>query len=102
PAPPTPAAHSCPTRRSSDLAAGHEAAREGGPRPEGHRQQATDPAPDRTFAGCEEKEETTEQLAEPSDGHCNDGASEEGAPMQSPDRKSTRLNSSHVKISYAV
>src|SRR5690606_41985931 len=73
------ALHSFPTRRSSDLAA---ASTRSGP---------TSPASTSSAATSS---------AATSSGRCTAAAGNGAAPAL--DRKSTRLNSSHVKISYAV
>src|SRR5690606_41483641 len=67
--------HSFPTRRSSDLGRGPRTARHLGEVRRRHR--------------CR-------------DGRAGDGQHRLRLPSQQADRKSTRLNSSHVKISYAV
>src|SRR5207249_11712056 len=101
PAPP-PALHSFPTRRSSDLLAGAVSLGEprdlleliAGDTP--HRNDEADPAQRRLL------------LAEDADvvGRFRpalvDARPLERPPQPSLDRKSTRLNSSHVSISYAV
>src|SRR5690606_41913157 len=80
-----PSLHSFPTRRSSDL--GHRSAH-------GTTSSSTTPTPSPTGpAGA----------AHPRAGPSTTGSGFPSAhPAAPPDRKSTRLNSSHVKISYAV
>src|SRR5207249_10444730 len=97
-----PALHSFPTRRSSDLRHGE------GRRPVARRllanRKASEP-PDR-FAkvGPELLTAIGEARASPREGAVAQEIGEEfdAGLSQRPDRKSTRLNSSHVSISYAV
>src|SRR5690606_41136780 len=86
---PLPHLHSFPTRRSSDLQL-----RSGGParraarRADDGARTERDPRPDQP-AACTRRTRRGRQLRE-------------HAAVLRTDRKSTRLNSSHVKISYAV
>src|SRR5207253_7686540 len=89
--------HSFPTRRSSDLVRGHRALEERAPgdveeRPTGSRRHEQQEG-----AGCRRPEpDRDEGEREPG------GAERHRRRDMSPDRKSTRLNSSHVATSYAV
>src|SRR5690606_41333494 len=80
--------HSLPTRRTSDLPAGGTADRAGGP---------ASGLPDRPAAG---QTAVRQRAAVPRPDQLS-GQSASVSPSTRPDRKSTRLNSSHVKISYA-
>src|SRR5690606_39565629 len=77
--------HSFPTRRSSDLGKHYRqpdrtcARRQKGPAPQGRRSLRLRPRRRGSRSPCQGRH-----------------------PVPHPDRKSTRLNSSHVKISYAV
>src|SRR5690606_41861029 len=75
--------HSFPTRRSSDLLVRS--------RPGGGRARAADGGQGSGHRGVR-----------PGRAHAADRGGDRGADQGNQDRKSTRLNSSHVKISYAV
>src|SRR5690606_41892263 len=91
--------HSSPTRRSSDLAGvGEHPVAQRQPERRGERPGAADLQLERTGPAVEGLGQLVEVLAPPGGGALGVAA---GA-VDEPDRKSTRLNSSHVKISYAV
>src|SRR5690606_40714281 len=88
--------HSFPTRRSSDL--GDHAHREGNgedPRPEAGK------AVELLFARPHPEQQQHRDIGGKTDGEGRED-DVEGDGKGELDRKSTRLNSSHVKISYAV
>src|SRR5690606_41332433 len=92
--------HSLPPRRSSDLALPDGA----GPREPGDRRCAVRLRRKRREAHllpAHEAGPAARGRREPT-GHGGAALSGVGGPDVSTDRKSTRLNSSHVKISYAV
>src|SRR5207249_7307057 len=85
------ALHSFPTRRSSDLGQPPRQAAHGVDlRPRGHRRPHEEGAPGRGLHG---------ELRPARSGPARLSVGEPRPPL---DRKSTRLNSSHVSISYAV
>src|SRR5207249_12276601 len=93
----SPVLHSFPTRRSSDLAAVRDRV------PEAHLEGPQAPGDEHEAEADEREHHAVDRPALLHHAPVKDGQSGDAhQPDERRDRKSTRLNSSHVSISYAV
>src|SRR5205807_10415905 len=90
-----------PTRRSSDLRSSSSTTTTFGPPPPGCGNDILEPGEECDGTGCPAGNECVDCrcVASPV---CGNGIIEPGEECDGADRKSTRLNSSHLVISYAV